>query len=286
MKTLKIFTLINAATILLSGCIDYPIYDLPYDDYGKIASLMTDWNERGEDIDIPVHYTAKIGNYVENLAGIDNSIDYLFPVGHYIINIWNSTNHIAISNMVATTDYTAGDAGWLFAGRREALIEKDKEHSFTVFMQQQVRQLRFELEITDNAVYRYTGVSATLSGVAGTLNMDNGTHDVPVVITLTFAENSEDNRWKASTRLLGMTGNIQTLTLTVHLADALPASYTFTSDVSRQLASFNEDKKTPLTLVARLDGTHNNGELTANISDWISEETFEGTADEQVNNNQ
>ena len=279
MKTVKIFILLNVITIMFFGCINYPIYDFAYDDYGKIISLITDWTERGSDIDIPEDYTVKIGDYINILSGTDNTIDHLFSSGKYIINIWNMTDHITVSDMIASAGYASGESGWFFTGRREVMIEKDRDHSFIVFMQQQIRQLTLELEIAGNVEYRYTGVSATLSGVAGTLNIDNGAHDVPMTVDLTFAENPENNRWNTSVRLLGVTGNRQTLTLTMYLADAHPDFHTFTSDLSDPLALFNEDKKTPLTLIARLDGTQSGGELIASITDWIIEETSTGTAD-------
>ena len=279
MKTFNIFTMLNAAATMFSGCINYPIYEHDYCDCGKIVSLITDWKERGDDIDIPQRYTVKIGDYTDVFSGIENSVDHIFASGKYIINIWNEPDHITVSNRKAAANYTIGGVGWLFSGRREVMIEKDGEHSFIVFMQQQIRQLTLELEIADNVIHRYTSVSATLSGVAETLNMDDGTHDAPIIIVLTFAENPEDNRWKASVRLLGVAGNRQILTLTMNPVGDHSSLHTFTSDLSSQLASFNDDKKTPLTLIARIDGTQSDGELIASITDWIIGETSSGTAD-------
>jgi hypothetical protein len=279
MKKLKIFTILNMVMMSFPGCIDYPIYDYTYYDYGKIVSLTTDWTERGKDIDIPESYTVKIGDYTDILFGTNNSIDHLFHAGKYIIHIWNETDNIAISEMIATADYEAGELGWFFTGRREVMIEIDGKHSFIVFMQQQVRQLTFELEIADDAEYRLTGVSATLSGVAGTLNMDDGAHGAPINMTLMFTEKINDGKWTATLRLLGVTGNEQALTLTLNLADDDPSSYTFTSDLSNLLASFNEDKKTPLTLIARFDGTQTGTEQITTVTDWVSEETTTGNAD-------
>ena len=279
MKTLKIFTILNLVTMLFSGCIDYPIYDISYHDYGKIVSLITDWTERGNDIGIPPNYTVKIGDYSNIFSGTNNPVGHLFPAGKNIINIWNVTDHLIISDMLANADYSSGESGWFFTGRQEVKIEADGEHSITVFMQQQVRQLTFELEIAENAEYPYTSVSATLSGVAGTLNIDDGTHGAPTIITLTFADDHRDDKWKATVRLLGVTGDRQTLTLTMNLTDAYPSSCTITSDLSSQLALFNEDKKTPLTLSARLSETPTGTETLTSITDWISEETSTGVAD-------
>jgi len=279
MKTIKIFTILNVVAMLLFGCIDYPIYDFLYYDYGKIVSLITDWTERGNDIDIPQNYTVRIGDYSEILSGTNNSIDNLFPAGKYIINIWNATDHITVSDMIATAGYAAGELGWFFTGRKGMMIEIDRDHSVIVFMQQQVRQLTFELEVTDDIKYRLTDVSATLSGVAGTLNIDDGTHGAPTIIALIFAEDLNDGKWKATVRLLGITGNEQTLTLIMNFAEGNPLSCTFTSDLSNQLAAFNEDKKNPLTLSARFDGTQTGTEQITIITDWISEESSTGNAD-------
>ena len=278
-KTLKIFTILNMVTMLVSGCINYPIYDFAYFDYGIIASLITDWKERGKNIDIPERYTVKIGDYINTLAGTNNPIDYLFPPGKYIINIWNVTHHISISEMLATADYTAGELGWFFTGRKEVMIELEREHSFIVYMQQQVRQLTFELEIADNVRYLYSDISATLSGVAGTLNMDDGMHGAPTTIALSFTENPDGSKWKATVRLLGIAGKSQILILTMNFDDVDPSFDTITSDLSNQLTSFNEDKKTPLTLSTRIEGTQTDGVMIATITDWISEETSTGTAD-------
>jgi len=279
MRVLKIFIILNVVTTSFFGCISYPIYDYNYHNYGKIVFLITDWSERGDNIDIPESYTVKIGEYIIILSGTTNPIDYLFPEGKYTINIWNTTKPITVSDKIATTGYTASDPGWFFTGRKEVKIEIDGEHSVVVNMQQQVRQLTFELEIADNIQYRFTSVSATLSGVAGTLNMDNGMHGDPTTIALTFTEDMNDNRWKTTVRLLGVTGNKQTLTLTMNPDDSNISLNTVISDLSYQLASFNEDKKTPLTLIARVEGTQNGEEMITTISDWKPGETSTGEAD-------
>jgi len=279
MKTIRIFIIINVVTMLFFGCIRYPIYDYDYYDYGKIGSLITDWTERGDDVEIPESYLVKIGDYLNILYGTSNSIDKSFLAGKHIINIWNKTDHIAVSDMIAIADYTAGKLGWFFTGRKEVKIEIERKHSVVVFMQQQVRQLTFELEIADDVKYRLTGIVATLSGVAGALNVDNGTHGAPTNIMLTFTEDPKDGKWKSTVRLLGVTGNTQTLTLTMKLANGDPSSDNVSSNLSSQLASFNDDKKTPLTLTARFNGTQTGGELITSITDWISEETSTGNAD-------
>ena len=279
MKLLKIFSILSLAALVLSGCIDYPIYDKIDPRFSQVISLTTDWTNRGEDIDIPESYTVKVDDNMITLSGITNSVENLFSEGQYIINIWNTADNIAISDMTAIADYTKGYLGWFFTGRQEVAIEKDRDYSIIVAMQQQVRQLTFELDVVGDAKDRLMGINATLSGVAGTLNIDNGMHGAPTEIALTFVEDSLDGKWKVTVRLLGITDESQILTLTLNFADDNPSSYMLTSDLSNLLVDFNEDKKTPLTLSAILIETPSGAGFETTITDWITGETSTGMAD-------
>ena len=279
MKLLKIF-IIPVAAAALFGCTDYPIYDLTRPVSKKSILLITDWTNRGSGIDIPSSYTVKIGDYSTTLSGTVNSVEDLFAgAGQYTINIWNTTDNIAVSDRIATADYKSGDLGWFFTGKQEVAIEKDKAYSITVPMQQQVRQLTLELDVTGDAKERLKSINASLSGVAGTLNIDNGTHDTPVDVALTFYKDPSDGKWKVTVRLLGMTDKGQTLTLVLNFADDNPSSYILSSDMSSLLAGFNEDKKTPLILSARLVVTPAATGFAATITNWIPGGASTGVAE-------
>ena len=278
MKLLKITTILSVAALTLFGCTDYPIYDIMRPDYRKVVSLNTDWTNRGNGIDIPASYTVKVGDYSTTLTGISNPAENFFIEGEHIINIWNTADNITVSGMTATADYLAGDLGWFFTGTQEIAIEKDRDYSIIVHMQQQVRQLTFELDVTSDVKDRLTGIYATLSGVAGTLNIDDGTHETPSDIALTFVEDPSDGKWKVTVRLLGITDNSQILTLTLNFANDNPSSYMLHSDMSTLFATFNEDKKTPLTLSAWLVETRFDAGFLITITDWIPGGTAGGTA--------
>ena len=279
MKLLKITTILSLAASALTGCTDYPIYDIMHPSYRKFVSLTTDWTNRGSGIEIPASYTVKVGDYSTTLSGITNSAENLFAEGQHIIHIWNTADNITVSGMTATADYMSGDLGWFFTGIQEIAIEKDRDYSIIVPMQQQVRQLTLELDVTGDAKDRLIGICATLSGVAGTLNIDNGMHGTPSIITLTFAEDTSDGKWKVTVRLLGITGNSQILTLNLHFADSNPSSCTLSSDLSSLFATFNADKKTPFTLSALLVETPSGAGYITTITDWIHGKTSVGTAD-------
>ncbi|GHT34170.1 hypothetical protein FACS189415_3410 [Bacteroidia bacterium] len=269
LKTLKSLTALAAIVCCQTSCVKETLYDTDHPNHGKIISLTTDWTDKSGDIAIPGSYTVKIGDYTTTLLGTTNEVNNYFEAGTYHINIWNTAEHIAVSGTTATADYSNGLLGWFFTGTENVTVEKDKDHAFTVPMHQQVRQLTLELEITGDAKDRLTGIEASLSGVAGAISIDNGN---PVgdaaAIALDFTRRDAINR-VSTIRLLGITGNVQTLTLTLHFEGGNPSSYTVTSDLASGLAAFNADKKTPLTLHSILVITPTQTGFTATIDPWI-----------------
>jgi len=278
MKTLKVVIILIMAAPSFSGCTEYPIYDITYPKYGKIISLTTNWMNRGSNIEIPASYTLKVGDYSTILSGTANPVENLFSAGKHIINIWNTAGNIFVSDRIATADYAAGNLEWFFTGRQEIVIEKNRDYSIIVAMQQQVRQLTLELDVTGDAKNRLTDIDAILTGVAGTLDIDDGTHGTPSNVALMFAEDPLEGKWKVTVRLLGITGPTRILMLKLNFAGSNPSAYTLSSDLSSLLAAFNTDKTNPLTLSARLIETPSGAGITTIITDWISEGTSSGTA--------
>ena len=257
-----------------TSCVKEPLYDTDHPEHGKIT-LTTTWDDRGEGIAIPAGHTAHIGAHTAALTDERNTLDHLFPEGQHSIHIYNVADNITVNGTTATADYQSppvgdsGGLGWFFTGTHSIAVEKDKHHEITVPMRQQVRQLTLELEITGNARERITGVGATLSGVAGAISIDNGNPTGnAVTVALDFVR--RDAACHVSTiRLLGISGNAQNLSLALQSAGGNPAAYTVVSDLSAQLAAFNADKKTPLTLSSTLDVTATESGFTATVGSWI-----------------
>jgi hypothetical protein len=238
-------------------------------DRDRIISLTTDWVDRGEGINIPASYSLKMGDYTTTLTGTTNEVNNYFLAGSYHINIWNTADHISIVGNTATADYS-NELGWFFTGSQDVTIEKGTDHAFTVSMQQQVRQLTLVLEVTGSAKDKITAADATLSGVANTINIDNGTLTGTVVRVEPMFIQQTDGKYYASIRLLGITGNTQVLTVRLHFANGAPSSIIMISDLSDSLAAFNTDKKTPLTLSSTAVVTPTEAGLTATIEDWTN----------------
>lgn len=292
MKKDRIYQLIGAAAIaaLLAGCdVKDPIYDTPHPEHGTIA-LTTDWSGIGEGLTAPANYTVAVtpaaaaatGGYTATLTGTTATLDHLFEPGKYSIYAYNTAEHIAVTGTVASVEAASAPAGqtgtfvgnapgWLFASAMDATIEADKEHAYTAVMQQQVRQLTLIIEPTGGTTDRVESITGTLSGVAGTLDIDNGTHGAPSSVAMSFSkitEGTDAGKYAATVRLLGTAGTQQQLTATIAFTDGSPASVTLTSDLTTALAAFNADKRKPLTLGGSVVETPTGAGFSATITGW------------------
>lgn len=287
LKTLSVF-----AAISLAGCdVKDPIYNTPHPGHGKIT-LTTDWTSRTAGIDIPASYTVVTGDYTAIVSGATNTLDHLFEPGAYHLCAYNTPEHITVSGSVATVAGASGNAGgagpfvqempgWLFTDAVDAVIEPDTEQTFTAVMQQQVRQLTLVIEPTGSTTERIEHIEGYLSGVAGTLDFDNGTHSAPANVELQFAkitEGADAGKYAATVHLLGVAGARQKLNALIYYTGGTPKATGLSSDLTTELAAFNADKRTPLTLGGKIVETPTEAGFGATITDWIPA-SGSGTAD-------
>lgn len=282
MKTYRLTLTTIAASISLTACVKEPLYDTDHPEHGKIT-LSTVWDERGEGIDIPGEYTLRIKHaaseytYMVTLSGIVNTPDELFPAGSHRIHIYNAADNITISSTTASADYSQ-TLGWLFTGTENVNIKKDKDHHITVAMHQQVRQLTLVIDPEGETASNIENITASLSGVAGTLDMDNDVHGTPSSISLTFVKGT-NNKWSATVRLLGITGSEQKLSGTITFTGGSPGDIALGSDLTAALTNFNADKKNPLMLGGKIIETPSGvGFGGAIINAWQEQGTINGEA--------
>lgn len=285
-KILSVFSAIS-----LAGCdVKDPIYNTPHPGHGKIT-LTTDWTNRTAGIDIPASYTVVTGDYATVVSGASNTLDRLFEPGTYRAHIYNTPEHITVSGTVVTVSGASGNVdgvgqfvqempGWLFTGAVDATIEADTDYALAAVMQQQVRQLTLFIEPTGGTTDRIESIEGYLSGVASTLDMDNGTHAAPLNAALVFTkvtDGTNAGKWAATVRLLGVTGNRQTLHVTIFFEGNAPKPVSLTDgdgnegcNLTAVLAAFNANKATPLTLGGKVVETPTGAGFTATIIDWTA----------------
>ena len=282
----KIYTIILTA-LLLSSCVKDTLYDTPHPDHGMI-SVTADWSARGEGIDIPATWTVAMGDYTGTETSATHAPDHLFDPGSYTLAVWNPAEGITVSGTTATVAAATGNdavagafisnaPGWLFTSVQQVLIEKDTDYPLTAAMKQQVRELTLVVEPTGDAAGRITEIVAHLTGAAGTLDFATDTYGAASNVVLPFTkitEGDDAGKWKATVRLLGVTGTEQLLTGEIRYADGNPTPTTLKSDLTEALKEFNTGKSASLTLGGTLVETPEETEFSGfEITGW---ETVEG----------
>ena len=282
----KIYTIILTAS-LLSSCVKDTLYDTPHPDHGMI-SVTADWSARGEGIDIPATWTVTMGDYTGTETSATHAPDHLFDPGSYTLAVWNPAEGITVNGTTATVAAATGNdavagafisnaPGWLFTSVQQVLIEKDTDYPLTAAMKQQVRELTLVVEPTGDAAGRITEIVAHLTGAAGTLDFATDTYGAASNVVLPFTkitEGDDAGKWKATVRLLGVTGTEQLLTGEIRYADGNPTPTTLKSDLTEALKEFNTGKSASLTLGGTLVETPEETEFSGfEITGW---ETVEG----------
>lgn len=283
---------IVAVAILLAGCdIKDAIYNTPYPEQGTLT-LTTDWSGIGEGLTTPTSYTVTAAGYSATLSGTTNRVAYLFEPGTLRVDVYNMPEQIAVNGTVATVAATSGNAngvdgfihnvpGWLFTSSGEVRVEKDKEHTYTAVMQQQVRKLTLIIEPAGGTTNRIERIEGYLSGAAASLDFVTGTHATPSNVELLFArinEGADTGKWLATVRLLGIAGEQQKLNAKIYFTDGGPETVALDSDLTTDLAAFNADKRKSLTLGGKVVETPVVTGFAATINKWIPV-TGIGTAD-------
>ncbi|WP_418165398.1 FimB/Mfa2 family fimbrial subunit [Alistipes putredinis] len=287
MKARHINMMGMAAAVLFSSCVKDTLYDTPHPDHGMI-SVTADWSARGEGIDIPATWTVAMGDYTGTETSATHAPDHLFDPGSYTLAVWNPAEGITVSGTTATVAAATGNdagagafisnaPGWLFTSVQQVLIEKDTDYPLTAAMKQQVRELTLVVEPTGDAAGRITEIVAHLTGAAGTLDFATDTYGAASNVVLPFTKitkGDDAGKWKATVRLLGVTGTEQLLTGEIRYADGNPTPITLKSDLTEALKEFNTGKSASLTLGGTLVETPEETEFSGfEITGW---ETVEG----------
>lgn len=212
------------------------------------VTLTTDWANRTEGITIPSSYAVVINNKNLTYHDVINTLPQL-AAGIYPITVCNTADKITVDGTSATVA-TSGSIvnavpGYLFYSELDVEFENDKEKAVTVVMQQQIRLLNIELTITDGDINNIESITASLSGVANTMDLKaNSYSGTGLKVIPVFTRNG--NKLNASVRLIGLTREAQNLFLNITYKSG--TSQQIISDVSSLLTNFGTEKYKPLTL--------------------------------------
>lgn len=252
------------------------IYETPHPEQGQIT-LTTDWSATNIPAPPSAGYTVKVGDYSATLTGTTNTVNTLFDPGDYTIYAYNTADGITVSGTTATVAATRSNVsaqpGWFYTGVKAVTVTKDTDHEFTVAMKQQIVEQTFRMTPSGGSTDRIESITATLEGIAGTMDIGTNQRSGSSTVALTFTKQS-DGTWQTTIRVLGVVGSLQPLTTTVTFSDSVPETITDTTDINGYLnSSFDSDGSphsgiSSIDLGADLVVTPTETGFTATITDW------------------
>lgn len=276
--------------LLLSGCVKDELYNTPHPDKGAVQ-ITTDWTGRSSDAILPTDYILRIGSTEpgtrsagsgeQTVSGETNVFKSLFLPGTQNLLVYHQTDGITISGTTATVN-TQEDGtlnpmpGFLFSAAKELNVQKDDTLKIFVPMMQRIRTLKLTLKLNPGDDLRIAGTTATLTGIApsvdlttGSVTATEGKTVVPAFVLGTegVGTGATGNPvLAASLRLLGvMAGEKQELGIAVALTNG--TVQTIVTDLSEALKNFGGGELEPLQLDATLT-LPAEAEISATISDW------------------
>lgn len=269
-----LFLILVTSTFFTSSCSKEDLVEPP-----KVI-LNVDWTNRTVGVAIPSSYKVIIDNQAVTYREASNVLPELIA-GTYPVSIYNPVEKITVKETTATVATTNGivnvNPGWLFYSDLNITCENDKEITVTAVMKQQIRLLNIELSITDGDISNIESITASISGVANTLDMKSGTHTgtglkiIPVFTRI-------GDKLVASVRLIGLTNEIQNLTLNITYNDGTVQQ--IVSDISAKLTDFNAEKHKPVTLKGDAKIWTQLG-LETTITGWQAQDTIDDEAEIQ-----
>lgn len=270
----KYTTTILATALLFSlgGCVKDDLHDTPHPDQGVVAVAIDmpqgDEEEEGA-------YTVEIdGTTADGKEGHYTVSDPL-PPGEYTVLAYNTPQGFTVTDGIARVERTDGTVraltdfinplpDYLYSGTERITVMADDTLRMNLDVTQRVRDLHIELTVTEGDPERIAAIAGTLSGVAEAYDLRNETLYGEAVSTRPTFTCSGD-KVSADLRLLGVLGDVQTLTLVLTFTDG--QTQTVESDLTEILADFNGDMEEALGIEGELHTPVRAG-MEATIKDW------------------
>lgn len=264
-----------AAAVLLSSCVKDTLYNTPHPDKGAVTISLTG-------LSADDNYVLDIDGKTADIIGSPFTFPDLLAPGTHSMVVYNRVEGFTFDGRTARVNALSGKSradgasviplpGYLKTVSREITVTADDTLRVSLAPQQRVRNLRLELEVTQGRPELIQSVTATLSGIAGTFDMEQEqTTGEPVATVFTLTR--EGSKLTADARLLGTMGAMQTLVLDIVFTDGGRTQRTEV-DLTEALADFNGDMTTAYRVTGTLETPVGMEEVSTEITGW---ETVDG----------
>lgn len=263
---LAVAALIFAVT--MTGCVKDELFNTPHPDKGAV--VLNIGGLPGGD-----GYTVDIDGRTFETTGNTFTVPDLFEPGTHTVTVYNRPEGFSVEGLVARVAPLGAEKrsaegfihplpGYLYSGTRQIEVTADDSLKVDVSVSQRVRDLLLELTVTEGAPERIASVRGTLSGIAGAFDLAAQQTTGGAVSTAVEFTRTGD-KLTADARLLGMTGDRQTLVIDIVFTDG--RTQTTESDLTEYLKDFGGDMTEAFLLTGNLN-TPIKTDMSATIGNW------------------
>lgn len=265
------------SALLIVSCVKDEVYNTPHPDKGAV-SIHVSLPQGMED------YTVEIDG--QSVQGSETTLVYPFlhSPGEHTLLMYNHPDGLTIADGIASvnaptliksnTNTILPMPSCLYSVSTTYKVMADDTVCIELAPLRRMRDLHFELTVTEEDSERIVSVEGVLSGIAGTYILaTESLGGKPMTTALAFTRDGD--RVTADARLLGTVGEAQMLVLTLHFTDS--KTLTIRNDLTEMLKTFNSDMQTPLKISGTLLTPTVATPGTATIIGWQMQEEVDDT---------
>lgn len=268
---------VAAIALLLTSCVKDELFDTPHPDKGAVV-ITTEWAEALTESDIPASYFLSIDGGAAKQAN-EKTFTYpdLLTPGEHSLLVYNEPQGLTLGGTTAKVnllpDGTAEPMpGYLFSAEQTLEVVQDDTLRVSIPMARRVCPITMNLTLSGENTGKIAKIEATLSGVAGSVDMQSGTIGMedltikPVVGQASAKTRAyTEGKVELKCRVLGINkAERQMLTVTVTMEDGYVS--TITSDLTEYLKDLNADME-PIELTGTVEAPQD-GHFSGTIEDW------------------
>lgn len=263
---LAVAALIFAVT--MTGCVKDELFNTPHPDKGAV--VLDIGGLPGGD-----GYTVDIDGRTFDATGGTFTVPGLFEPGTHTVTVYNRPEGFSVEELVARVaplgaERRAADGlihplpGYLYSGTRQIEVTADDSLKVEMSVSQRVCDLLLELTVTEGDPERIASVRGTISGIAGAFDLA-AQQTIGEAVSTAVEFTRTGDKLTADARLLGMTGDRQTLVIDIVFTDG--RTQTTESDMTEYLKDFGSDMTEAFRLAGDLN-TPIETDMSATIDNW------------------
>lgn len=265
-----------AVAVLLASCVKDDLYNTPHPDKGAVV-ITTDWTEALAESTVPDTYLLRMDDGKAVQASGETTVcpDLLAPGAHTLL-IYNEPEGITVEGNTASIDLKDGMLvplpDYLFSAEKQLDVMQDDTLRITIPMQRRLCPIILNLDLNGENADEIAKIEATLSGMAGSVDLRTGTPGsesltarLDVRLTEVKTRATAGNEVEMKCRVTGTAqGERQILTVKVTMEDGQVS--TITSDLTENLKDLNADME-PVRLEGSIEAPQD-GNFSGTIKDW------------------